>query len=59
MIDGEGNFFNSGNSTDCADISSSGDSVDELITTAINSGDSMYFAEYSTGEFIAAINDGN
>ena len=59
VIDDEEQNLNADKSTDCADKSISDDAADELITTAINAGNSTYFAEDAAGGLIAAIDAGN
>ena len=58
FIDGEEHNLNAGNSTDFADKLISYDAVDELITNAINDGDSKDFSDGDAGGLVAAINYG-
>ena len=58
MINGEEENLNAVNSTDCAGKFISYDVADELITTAINAGDSIYFPKDAAGGLITAINYG-
>ena len=51
--------INAVNSTDCAYLLISNDTVDELIATAIDAGNSTGCAEDFAGGFIYAINAGN
>ena len=59
LIDDEEQNLNAEKSTDCADKLISDYAADEFITTAINAGDSTYFAEDAAGGLIAAIDAGN
>ena len=59
VIDSEKNNLNSGNLTDCANMTISDNAADELIATAINSGNSADFLDDSAGGLIAAINAEN
>ena len=59
MIDEAKHSLNAKNSTDCADVTISNDTADELFATAINDGDSTNFSDNSAGGLITAINSTN
>ena len=56
VIDGEEHNLNTGNLTDCADISISDYATDKLIANYINAGDSKDFSDDAAGALVAVIN---